>query len=159
MLHNHFKKIILACTACMLICVTISANNAFAGGGDNYKVYLNKKLILSQEHVTTATASIGNLPLDNLTETDEVIVQYTHCGETGKGRSIVLKDEKGNVLKEWKFADVASSSMIIPVKDILAIKKKNPNVAINLYYFSSRFLPNGRMLATLKTEKKDLAKS
>lgn len=159
MLHSHFKKLMFACTACMLMCLTISASDAFAGGGDNYKVYLNKKLILSQEHVTTASASIGNLPLDKLTESDEVIVQYTHCGEVGKGRTIVLKDEKGNVLKEWKFADVASSAMSIPVKDILAIKKKNPNAAMNLYYFSSRFLPNGRMLATLKNEKKDLAKS
>lgn len=157
MLHTQLKKVIPA--ACMFLCFTIFAGNVFAGGGDNYKVYLNKKLLLSQEHVTTASAAIGNLPLDKLTENDEVIVQYTHCGETGKGRSIVLKDEKGNILKEWKFADVASSSMSIPVKDIISLRKQHPNTAMNLYYFSSRFLPNGRMLATLTNDKRDLAKN
>ncbi|HET9824449.1 MAG TPA: hypothetical protein VFP87_03900, partial [Chitinophagaceae bacterium] len=76
-------------------------------------------------------------------------VYYRHCGQTGTERYITIKDENDHPLKVWKFADVKGSSaaMSIKLKDILTLKK-NKNSKLDLFY-SSRELPNGRLLALL----------
>jgi hypothetical protein len=101
--------------------------------------------------------SVSNLQLTKANSNDELVIYYSHCGQTGKGRSIVLRDDKNNIVKEWKFSDATGSdaSMKIPVKEILELQKKNSNASLSLYYFSSQYLPKGRMLTSIKLQDKN----
>lgn len=132
---------------------------SYAGiaGGDSYKIYINKKLIMTQ-HVTSLSSAIMNLQLENVKPGDLINISYSHCGAVGKGRSITVKNEKNQVVKEWKFADAKGSDvyMSIPVKDILDLKKNHPDVTLSMYYFSTKHLPRGLMLASIKLDDKNI---
>lgn len=130
---------------------------AAIAGGDTYEIYLNNKLVFKQRVINPTAVDLNSLQLTKANYNDELEIYYSHCGVTGTGRSIEIRDEKGNVLKEWKFKDAngANASMTIPVKEILELQKSNPNIALNLYYFSSKYLPKGRMLASIKLPQKN----
>ena len=136
-----------------VLCLTLFSYAAIAGG-DTYEIYLNKKLILKQR-ITELSSAIQNLPLDQASPKDNLVIYYSHCGVTAKGRSIIVKNEQNKILKEWKFDD-SNVSMSIPVKDLLQLRKNKGNHQLNLYYFSSRQLPEGRMLASVNMGDKDL---
>src|SRR5215831_1685092 len=153
MLHSIFKNGTIKTFLPALLCSTIFSFAAKAGG-DTYAVYLNNKLIFKQAGLET---SVNNLQLSKANYNDELVIYYSHCGQTGTGRSIVLKDDKNNILKEWKFADASGSdvSMKIPVKEILELQKKNANASLSLVYFSSKYLPKGRLLTSIKWQDKN----
>lgn len=125
-------------------------------GGDLYEIYLNSKLILKQ--FATQPLNIKTLQLDRASADDKLVFFYSHCGKTGKDRRIAIKDDKGKILKEWKFADATagSESMVIPVKEILqlATNKSDGHVVI---YYSAQELPRGRMLASLDFRNRSVA--
>jgi hypothetical protein len=149
-----FKSIAAKCSTLFVMSLFVAAN-INAGGGDVYTIYLNDKLVL-KEYVAQAKSGIIPLVLENAKPTDNLVVFYSHCGTTGKGRSIVIKDEKNNTLKEWKFEDAAASTgMTIPMKEILALEKSNANATLTMYYFSSQLLPGGRMLASIQPDGKN----
>jgi hypothetical protein len=152
MLQFQLKKAILRGFAFMFLSLAAFTFTAKAGG-DIFQVYLNNKLILKQFVIEPLT--LKNLPLQDARATDELIVHYSHCGAIGKGRSIVIKDEKGKIYKEWKFDDATGTNtgMKIPVKEILELQKKNSGAELNLYY-ASQEIPKGRMLASLLSGKK-----
>lgn len=150
MQHSNFKQILVkAFTFAGLSLFTFNAK----AGRDSYEIYLNNKLIL--KHYVTEPLNIKSLQLDKANSNDRLVIFYSHCGQTGKGRSIVIKDEKGKILKEWKFANSTGSnkSMIIPVKEILRLEKNNTNGRLRLYYAAQQ-MPKGLMLTSL-----DLGKS
>jgi len=158
MSHTDLKhRMIKTIVAATLFLTTFSF--AAIAGGDTYEIYLNNKLVFKQRVLNTTAVDLNSLQLTKENYNDELEVYYSHCGVTGTGRSIEIKDDKGNVLKEWKFKDVsgANASMTIPVKEILDLQKSNPNAALNLYYFSSKYLPKGRMIASIKLPGKNNA--
>jgi len=120
-------------------------------GLDGYEIYLNNKLILKQ--YVNQPVNLRVLQLDKANESDELRIKYTHCQKTGPGtgRSITLKDEKGNTLKKWAFADASDFSMTVPVKELLQLEKKNVHHELSLYY-TSQERPNGEMLAMLRSK-------
>jgi len=122
---------------------------AFSGnmGGDSFTIYLNNKLLLQQS--VYGEEGTKSLQLDQASPNDQLMISYSHCGKSGTGRSILLKDAQNTTLKEWRFADAsgANNAMTCRVKDILDLQKGN--TTINLFY-TSRELPNGRMLASLQ---------
>ncbi|RFM28312.1 hypothetical protein [Deminuibacter soli] len=126
----------------LLLAFTVLCSRAFAGT-DSYRIYLNSKLLTQQ--YAGQPFSISNLQLGDAGNDAMLVVFYNHCGEIGKARKISLKDEQGNVLKEWTFADAAGkdAGMSIPVKELLALQKKTPH--LSLFYAASQ-LPSGRML-------------
>ena len=75
----------------------------------------------------------------------------TPTRKVAKGRSLVVKDELGNVLKEWKFddSDNAKPGMVIPVKDILALQTTNSEKALKLCYQADN-RPQPVVVASLK---------
>ena len=106
------KYIVASLFAFIFFSTNITTALAFAGG-DHYEIYLNKKLVTKQFVTQSATAL--NLQLDKSNYNDEVTIYYSHCGVMGKERSLVLKDSKGKVLKEWKFDDGKNTAaMTIP---------------------------------------------
>ena len=156
MKHANLKSLLLKPMTLVGLCLTFFSYTAIAGR-DSYEIYLNSKLIFKQ-YVAQTSVGLQNLSLDKADPNDKIVIYYSHCGIVGKGRSIAIEDEQGHVLKEWKFADAGDDKgMIILVKDILALKKNNPAANLNLYYFSSKQLPKGRILAAIKLKGKNVA--
>lgn len=120
-------------------------------GLDGYEIYLNNKLILKQ--YVNQPVSLRVLQLDKASESDMLGIKYTHCTNKGPGtgRSIVLKDEQGNTLKKWAFADATGSdfNMTIAVKELLQLEKKNTRHELSLHY-TARELPKDETLAMLR---------
>ena len=119
-------------------------------GGEGFEIYLNNKLILWQ--AVNKPFTLYSLQLDKANKNDQLVIYYHHCGYTGKNRTIAIKDDKGNTIKEWKFADASGSNnkgMTIPVKELLQLEKKYSHSGLNIVY-SSRQLPKGRALTALQ---------
>lgn len=156
MTHHHFKTAAMKALSLAAFCFAAFSFTAKAGG-EGYSIYLNGKLMLSQ-NLAKPEANLAKLQFAKANYNDELVVYYYHCGQNGKGRSIALKDDKGKILKEWKFADGAGNTapMKISVKELMDLQKKNPNASLALYYSSSQ-IPNGRMLAGLKPADKNTA--
>lgn len=157
MQHLKFQSTLVKTLLTVILCLSAFTYVARAAGGDTYQIYLNKKLVLTQ-HVGDLSGGIMTLQLDKSNYNDQLVIVYSHCGVTGKGRNIVVKNEQNQVLKEWKYADVEGSdvSMIIPVKDILELKKNNAGSNLSLYYSASELLPKGRMLTSIKIGEKSV---
>jgi hypothetical protein len=104
-------------------------------GMDNYKVYLNEKLLFHQyvgKDNPTQSISLGKA-----VDKDQLVVYFDHCGRIGSQRVLKLMDGS-SVLKEWSFPDtqtIASSGMSCSVKEIKALQK--PGRTISLVYNST----------------------
>jgi hypothetical protein len=151
MQQTIFKSLLASCLTLMLLGTAAFLQPAIAGT-DSYEIYLNKKLIVKQ--FVTQPLTLSSLQLNETNSKDVLVVYYNHCGAIGKGRSIAIKDDRGVVLKEWKFTDAAGSDkysdvtgsdkgMSIPVKDLLALGKNGASLSL---FYSSQQLPEGRML-------------
>ncbi|MEO6612924.1 MAG: hypothetical protein ABIT05_10590 [Chitinophagaceae bacterium] len=116
-------------------------------GGEGFEIYLNNKVVLQQYGNEMNT--VKKLPLDQYAATDNLGIRYYHCGKAGKNRVITIRDAQNNSLKEYRYADVTTpaSAMIVPVKDLLGLKKKTGS-NLQLYYSSSE-LPKGRVLVSV----------
>lgn len=115
-------------------------------GGEGFEVYLNKKLLLQRfgndmNHPPT-------ISLDFSSPQDELVVKYYHCGQTGKSRTLTIKDGQNKILKEFRYANTnQSGGMLCKASDIINLKKGNSS-ELKLYYTSSE-IPGGRLLASL----------
>jgi|SRR5688572_18632437 len=129
-------------------------NNNF--GGEGFEVYLNNKLVLQQYGEKMNT--VKTLELDQSAGNGQLAIRYYHCGKPGKSRVVTIKDEQDVVLKEWRFGDAkdASARVSCNVKDIFSLPKFKSGRKLNLYYAATE-LPNGRLLATLTTVRKNVA--
>lgn len=131
----------------MVLFMMSFALKSFAGG-EYYEVYLNDKLLI-QQGITGKEIQLKNIPLANANPNDKITIIYRMChNENSTGRRISIKDDNGNMLKEWKFADRTDekNSMTILVKDLIALNKKG--VALNVEYSSAQ-LTEGRTLVAL----------
>jgi hypothetical protein len=114
-------------------------------GGEGFEIYLNNKLVIQQ--FGNNMANVRSLQLDQTFSNEELTVKYYHCGQAGKDRHVLVKNNQGNILKDWQFYDNSKNgAMDCPVNEILALQKENSSV--NLYYVSKE-IPNGRFLVTL----------
>jgi hypothetical protein len=146
MLRLNSKSIGVKSLVLIMISTTVFS---FSGkfGGDVFEIYLNNKLI-SQQFVTKHEA-VKTLQLDQTVSDGRVIVNYSHCGQVGTDRYILLKDEKNRVVKKWHFADAVGDqkNMSCSVKEILDLQRDNGD-QFSLYYISKE-LPGGRLLASV----------
>ena len=118
-------------------------------GVDVYEIYLNNKLLLQQ--AANKPFTLQSLQLNKGNINDELVIYYNHCGESGKHRSIAIKDDKGNTIKEWKFTDASEvrSAMRIPIKELLQLDKSYAHSSLTIFY-SAQQLPKGRTLSGLQ---------
>ena len=127
-----------------------TAFSSFSGnmGGDSFKIFIDKKLVV-QDYVSN-TSGVKSFQLDASKANAPVDIYYSHCGETGTFRNIIIKDGENNILKQWHFSDASgsNSSMTCKVKDLLTLGETNGVSKLNLYY-SSKELPKGRLLAAV----------
>lgn len=136
------------------LCATLFAFSVNPGG-DSFSVYLDNTLLLDQ-HVSR-DAVTKTIALNENSAGEMLKVYYSHCGKVGTSRDITIRDEQNKTLKTWNFPDAGagvSSSMNCRVKDILALRKTGKNAVLNLVY-TSRELPDGRLLARIATGNND----
>jgi hypothetical protein len=123
-----------------------SGNPMAAKGGEGFEISLNNKVLI-QRYGTDINA-MNSLQLNAASVNDQLIIKYHHCGKVGKSRVITIRDGQNKMLKEFRYADVATpvAAMSLPVKDLLSLKKSNPTLKL---YYASTELPNGRLLADI----------
>ena len=139
------KSTVLVIRSLMLIALCATLFSFSRGiGGESFHVYLNDKLLLSQ-HVTR-DMQVKSLDISSSAANDVLKIHYNHCGQIGKARSITIKDASNNVLKNWQFAD-GDRFVSCKAQEILTLQKRNVS-RLNLYY-SSREIPDGKLLATI----------
>ena len=117
-------------------------------GGESFEILLNNELIV-QKHGNEMN-SVKNIRLNEGTQKDQLTIKYNHCGRAAKNRIITIRNVQNEILQLYRFDDVATpySPMVINVKDLVTIKKRNGN---NLkMYYSSTELKDGRQLATFQ---------
>ena len=68
-----------------------------------------------------------------------------------------MKDENGNIVKQWNFANAQNSSagMAIPVKELLQLQKANKSRSLALYY-TANDRTEGEKLASLQAASKEV---
>jgi len=151
-MKTYFKKQLAKCFALAFPAITFLSLTARAGG-ESYEIYLNSKLICKQVNGKFLCGEKG-LQLSKSNINDNLVITYNHCGRSGTGRTVIVKDEHDRKLKEWKFDD--NATITIPVKEILNLQKGS-NGGLKLYYFSEQYLPKGRMLTSVNIKEKDVA--
>ncbi|MFT3934015.1 MAG: hypothetical protein QM726_10400 [Chitinophagaceae bacterium] len=116
-------------------------------GSHSFEVYLNKKLLFQQ--YVSKDMKINSIPLNQAKATDEIEVYYNHCGVSGTGRIITIRDEQNKILKEYKFPDSPNTKTLMScdVKDITSLQSLNKRSTLYLYYASNE-MPEARMLAS-----------
>lgn len=148
--YNFLSLFMLALPVMCCSFFSFSSN----AGGDVFEIYLNGKQVLRQ--VVHIDESVKTLQLNASGDNDKIEVFYSHCGNVGKNRVLTLRNEKNELIKVLKFANVYNerSMMGFYLKDI-ANKKE---IKLNLYY-SAKELPEEKLLATiLLKERKLIAK-
>ncbi|HUR12535.1 MAG TPA: hypothetical protein VM012_14265 [Flavitalea sp.] len=121
-------------------------------GGDVFKIFLNDKMVVEQ--FVSEKTSVKMLTLDQSNLNDRISIYYSHCGQIGKKRAIVIRDAQDQVLKEWRFTDSKGEHqpMVMAVKDILQLQKNHSKLKV---YYSSVELPGGKLLATVVSSGKN----
>ena len=138
------QQFYLLVKASALMLTVICLQSFFHKGGDYYKVLLNGKMMAEQ--YLTKPVSLKTMSLNTANRNDQLTVYYSHCGQSGKSRTITLKNEEGKILKEWKFADSKSLEMALPVREVLQASAKVNAASV---YYASREIPSGRQLINL----------
>lgn len=149
MQHTTFKQVFIKIFTLVTLCfITFSFTSKL--GLDSYEIYLNNKLLLKQS--VNQPLSLRKLQLDHANNNDQLRIYYKHCegNGVGTGRSIVIRDKKGNILKKWEFANATGSNtaMVIRVKELLQVERNNTNHDLSIHY-TAQELPKGEMLAFL----------
>ena len=152
MKHKTFKQAFMQLFMLVALGFTVFGFTANLGL-DSYEIYLNNKLILKQ--YVNQPLSLRKLQLEKANANDQLRINYKHCHGNGVGtdRSIAIKDERGNTLKKWDFADGkgANTNMIIAVGELSRLEREHANQDLSLHY-ASRELPKGEVLAFLRME-------
>ena len=130
--------------------VTLFSLSAIAGL-DSYTIYLNNKLVLKQ--AVNEPLNLQDLQLDKANANNPFVIYYSECqapNKIGKGRRIAIKDDQGNIVKEWKFDDVSGTDKvrIIPMKELLELKKASKGKFMFVYVASQ--LLQGQKLTGLQ---------
>lgn len=117
-------------------------------GAHSFQVYLDDKLV--NEQYVRAGMTAPKITINPAEHHQTLVIKYNECGKTVTGRKISIKDDRGNLLKEWKFDGTTSGykdSMTCDLKDVVKALQKTNNPA-SLYYSSNDFSA-GQQVATL----------
>ena len=133
--------------AALLGLCLVSLSFTTAGGGDEFQLFVGNKMVI-QQYIYNDKA-VKHLELAPANYNEKISFRYMHCGQAGKNRMITLKDKDGNVMKQWSFANPATSenAMICNAKEIMDIQvKKGDRLQV---YYSSVEIPKGKLLVTI----------
>lgn len=139
------KQTILKGLVLIATCITLFSFSKI--GGNSYTIHLNEKQLV--EYYVHSKEATPGFSLAQASASDQLFVYFNECGQIGKERKLSIQDEKGNILKEWQFANVTTehTPMICKAKEILALRK-NGSSKFRLYY-TSREVSKGQLLAII----------
>jgi len=152
----HVKKSLVK--VCLFVFIALTAFMSSAKAGlDYYRIFLGKKLIY--ERYVNKPLDLQSLPISASDVNEILTVYYFQCNapnKTGSSRSIALKDDNGNTIKQWSFSDAQGNDngMAIPVKELLQLQKANKSHALALYY-TAEGRTDGQKLASIQQASKD----
>lgn len=150
-----FRSRLIRALALVVLALGVFSIQAKAGG-DSYEISLNNKVLIKQ--ALHAPFNLQNLDLTDAKATDKLTIRFLQCnapGKIGKSRSISIRDEQGNIVKEWKFKDSngTGNEMQIPVKDLVDLQKKAQGRLL-VFYSADGGYSKGQKLAALDPAKK-----
>ena len=142
------KSIISKTMALLAVCTALFSFST-KPGGEGFEIYVNNKVMIQK--FGNEINTVQSLQLDQSLSNAQITIKYHHCGKVGKNRIVTIKDGQNKILKEFRYADVATpvAAMALNVKDILNLKKINSPL-LKLYY-SSTELTKERLLTTIVT--------
>jgi hypothetical protein len=155
MLHTTFIHALAKGLALVTLCL-LGLTSTAKVGLDAYEIYLNDQLILKQ--YVNQPLDLRKLQLEKADVNDQLRIYYTHChiDGAGTGRSIAVKDQKGHVLRQWEFMDVADSRtsavMVIPVKELLQLEKSHAHHELTLHYTAKELFEGETFLASFRLD-------
>jgi hypothetical protein len=115
---------------------------------DNFQVYIRQKLILTEKSFSPLSSKLALLELGRTNYRDTIEIHFTHCTAKASNRIIMLKDDKGNIIMKWNFADRdLIETMKIPILDIYKNVDNNPHYPLSLHYYDNQLLPTGVLIA------------
>ena len=126
-----------------LICFMAMGFDSVAGL-DYYEIFLNKQLVMKR--AMNQPLADQAVSLNTAGANDQLVINYYQCHSNdglGKGRTIVLKDSKGAVVKEWQFADgnAENKTMVISMKELTQLGKGYEDGSLSLFYASKETAP------------------
>jgi hypothetical protein len=150
---NHSKK---AIKSWLLAAIWVIGNSFSAKAGiDSYQVFLNNKLVLQQSVLDPLNLSMLSISKANLN--DKLVIYYAQChaaNKIGKSRRLFIRDEAGNMVKEWKYQDnEGTSGMEVPVKELLELENKFTGSTLTIYYIAAGMGREQRLIAFAGTAK------
>lgn len=141
-----FKQLLTACTVLFTVCMTLMSFSVRAGL-DSYEIYINNKMILKQ--YVNQPLQFDQLQLQNASPQDQLIIHYRHCHEpaVGTNRIITIRNEKGDVVKQWKFKD-GTKGMTISIGELQQLEKSYAKNDLHIFYTADQ-MPRPYMLVAL----------
>lgn len=133
MKNSSKRSFAIKLASLVALCMLAMGMRSFAGL-DWYEIYLNDRLIVKR--AANQPLSTESFAFGKLNPNDQLVINYFQCHADdgmGKGRSILVKDSRGIVIREWKFAD-GNKSMVIPVKELLELAKASQEMPLSLHY-------------------------
>jgi hypothetical protein len=127
--------------AVLFLCTILFSFADVNPGGESYTIYLNDKLLI-EKHVTSKATVLPTIMLEGAKPGDRLKVYYNECGKIGTNRRLSLKDEKGNLLKEFRFNDATGEHTPLSclAGDVQKLRTKG-NPTLKLYYSSKLVSP------------------
>lgn len=132
---------------CGLLAAVFLLHSSFdKKGGDVFQIFWNGKQMHQQ--FVHASTEVKSLQLPAFGANDRLEIQYSHCGINGTAREIILRGEKNETLKTFRYADNGSSvtKMLVTGKNIGAVKPGKMHL-----YYRSKELPKEKLLAIIQT--------
>jgi hypothetical protein len=123
-------------------------------GGDRVRVYLDSQMVFEQ--FLYADKQVHTVSLHEGDRSKKLEVQFSHCGVSGKERSLSLR-EGTRELKKWTFpnASPSNTSMQVPVKELWEAAQKEKS-EVRLVY-TSKEIPDGQVIASLQLARTAIA--
>ena len=137
-----FQRPALVGIASVMLFIVLSAF-VVKRGGDSYTISINGKQVI--QYYVLSKEALPSLAISPNSE-DKLSVYFNECGKIGKSRSLSVRDDHGNVLKEWKYANALDEHTPMTISSGEIIVKGN----VGLYYTSATVV-NPRKLVTLVT--------
>ena len=139
MFNQHVKKP-LAIRSLMLLFLAAALFAFSEVGGDSYTIYLGDKLMM-KEHVM-ANRPVRNIHITGESNESVLRVYYSHCGKTGVGRSVSVRDRDKKNLKTWSFSD--NDEMEVHLRELVRVVGNSNSVQL---VYTSAEIPEGKLLA------------
>ena len=126
--------------ASVVLCMVLSSF-LIKRGGDSYTISINGKQVI--QFYALSKEALPSLAINPNAE-DKLSVYFNECGKIGKSRSLSVRDDQGNVLKEWNYANALDEHTPMT----LSSNEINVNGSVGLYY-TSMTVTTPRKLVTL----------